>query len=184
MTWPLAQKMEAMTIAETLGMKDAVFKTGIPNRTIYKWLEEVRKAEKSDVAQSGHFARVEELRKAGIEKAVAAAAVYTAEKLKALADRSYGVAEKVTGRVEEVIAAESGDDDHRLRANAAWLRALTGVYAQYLDRAQLLSGSPTARPEVTRRSEYEITRRIVAAQPDLIDAIFAPEKTEAGERGR
>lgn len=182
--WPLARKMEALTIAETLSPKEAEQRTGIPRRTIYRWVQEVRKGDGSDTAGSGLGARAEELRKAGMEKAVSTAVAYTAEKLQALAERSYAVAEKVTGRVEEVIAADAGEDDNLLRAMAVWLRALTGVYAQYLDRAQLLSGNPTARPEVTGRREYGITQRIVAAQPELIDAIFAPDGTGEGERER
>ena len=96
------------------------------------------------------------------------------ERLTGLADRLYGLAEKAAAKVEVAIADSDEvptgkrSEAHN-QAGAAWVRALVGVFAQSLEKAQLLAGKPTQRNEVltgddARSAIAERVARLAAAE--------------------
>jgi transposase-like protein len=186
-----AEKEKALAIAQELGPAEAARATGIPAGTIRSWLCRLQRndgTQRNSAAQR-NTPKLREAQQRVMEKAVADAGEYITERLKGLADRLYGLAEKAVGKIDTAIAdpaeAPKGKrpEDHN-RDGAAWVRSLVGVLAQAIDKAQLLSGKPTARPEVSERHTYDVTQRIVTERPDLIDAIFADHGPGLADRRR
>lgn len=95
-----------------------------------------------------------------------------ADRLASMATRLYQLADKAIGKVDAAVNDRQQGGEPHDRDGAAWLRSLVGVMAQSIDKAQLLSGKPTARPEVTERYEIDITQRIISERPELIEQIF------------
>lgn len=178
--WTEEQKQKALAIAEAVSLTEAARVTGIPRGTIGRWRHEA-KHKGTETGETKRSKKLEVLRHRVVEQAVAEAGEYIAERLKGLADDLYSLAQKATDKVniaisdpEELPPGKQGEPHDR--DGAAWVRALVGVMAQAIDKAQLLSGKPTIRPEVSNRYEYEITQRIIAERPELLDAIFAEDK--------
>lgn len=179
--WTEDLRIKALTIAEATTLREASEQTGIPEGTIKRWRFENR-TERGEPSRTNQIQRkTKELQSAATEKAIAEATDYITIKLKGLADGMYGLAEKAVGKINTAISdtdelpkgkkGESHDRD-----GAAWVRALVGVLAQSIDKAQLLSGKPTVRNEEVRRYEYDITQRIVSENPDLLDRIFGEDQ--------
>ena len=182
-------KAKALTIAAAVSISEATRVTGIPSGTIKRWRSEERERTEPNGANRTKEPnlipkKLRNLQQQAVEQAVAEAGVYIADRLKGLADNLYCLAEKAVGKVDVAIRdpLEAATTDDGLkgephdRDGAAWLRSLVGVMAQAIDKAQLLSGKPTARAEVTDRHEYEITQRVIAEQPQLINRIFAEDQ--------
>lgn len=177
--WSEEQKAKALTIAEAISISEAARQTGIPAGTIKRWRSEMNRTEPSEPNRTPK--KLEELQKVAVEKAVEEAGEYIAERLKGLADALYSLAEKAIKKVDIAISdAEELPKGKKAEPHncngATWVRALVGVMSQSIDKAQLLSGKPTVRPEVIDRHEYDITQRIIAEQPELIDRIFADQR--------
>lgn len=183
--WSEGQKAKALTIAETISISEAARQTGIPAGTIKRWRSEMNRTELDEPNRTPK--KLETLQKAAVEKAVEEAGEYIVERLKGLADSLYSLAEKAVNKADIAISdaeelpkgkkAEPHDRD-----GAAWVRALIGVMSQSIDKAQLLSGKPTARPEVIDRHEYDITERIITERPDLLDEIFTDQRQSLEDR--
>lgn len=179
--WTEEQKAKALTIAEAISITEAAKQTGIPAGTIKRWRSEMNRTEPSEPSRTPK--KLEYLQQAAVERAVEEASEYIADRLKGLADSLYKLAEKAVKKVDTAISdpeelpkgkrAEPHDRD-----GAAWVRALIGVMSQSIDKAQLLSGKPTARPEVIDRHEYDITQRIITERPELIDEIFTEDQRQ------
>ena len=188
--WTEAEKQKAITIAQAAGAAEASRATAIPSGTIRSWVHRLQhepKSQKHDpsvATQQRITPQLQKLQDQVFERAVEEASEYITERLKGLADKLYSLAEKSVLKVDVAISDPEdklppGVKRRRLphdRDGAAWLRSLVGVLAQSIDKAQLLSGKPTARPEVVNRREYEITQRIITERPDLLDAIFEEDQ--------
>lgn len=174
-------KLKALAIAETAGIPEASRATGIPAGTIKRWRFETRRAKNPNRTEPAEPTRasqkLEALQAEAVERAVDEAGQYITQRLKGLADSLYTLAEKAVKKVDTAISdSEELHEGKRAEAHdrdgAAWLRGIVGVLAQAIDKAQLLSGRPTARPEMTERHVYEITQRIIADHPEIINDIF------------
>ncbi|MFO7172043.1 MAG: hypothetical protein DIU70_003610 [Bacillota bacterium] len=197
--WTEEQIAQAIAIAAASGAAEASRQTGIPAGTIRSWLHRrgCNAADRCNGETQGSRATQrrtpkmrqleEEVRERAVQIAVERVADQITERLGRLADRLYTLAEKAAVKVEAAIADRGervpGLDGKPVavrpephdRDGAAWVRALVGVMAQAIDKAQLLSGKPTARPEVVDRREIHITQRIISEHPELIDHIFAED---------
>ncbi|MGB9866729.1 MAG: hypothetical protein ACPLPR_02320 [Bacillota bacterium] len=167
--WPSDRIAEALAIAQVTSNREAARRTGIPESTIRAW----RNAQLAHLVRGAQDAQrkegaqkisemTEEVRQKAISAATEKVADAISERLLKLATRLYGLAEKALNKLD--VAISDGQGEPHDRDGAAWVRALVGVMAQAIDKAQLLSGKPTARPEVqgqvTNRHEYDITYRI------------------------
>jgi len=171
--WTEEQKQKALAIAEATTVREASEQTGIPAGTIKRWRKEERANRTSEPNQANHANRTKEEREEAVQEALAEAKEYIVDRYKALADQLYRLAAKATSKVD--IAISDPDEvpkgkkaEFHDRDGAAWVRALVGVMAQSINKAQLLSGKPTARPEVSNKHEYEITQRIIA-DPEAVE---------------
>ena len=179
--WSPELKVKALTIAEATTLREASEQTGVPEGTIKRWRFENR-TELGEPNRTNQLQRkTRELQSAATEQALAEASDYIASKLKGLADGMYELAEKAIKKIDVAISDEEElpmgkrRESHD-RDGAAWVRALVGVLAQAIDKAQLLSGKPTVRNEEVKRYECDITQRIVSENPDLLDRIFAEDQ--------
>lgn len=179
--WTEEQKTKALTIAKATSITEAARETKIPRGTIGRWMAETKQSETIETKRNSK--KIEQLQEAAIEKAVEEAGDYIADRLKSLAGNLYSLAEKATQKVD--IAISDPDElpkgktgEMHDRDGAAWLRSLVGVLSQAIDKAQLLSGKPTVRPEVIDKHEYDITQRIITERPELIDEIFAQNQRQ------
>ncbi|MHB8928772.1 MAG: hypothetical protein ACYC9Q_14215 [Bacillota bacterium] len=173
-------KLKALTIAETAGIPEASRATGVPAGTIKRWRFENRaknpnRTERAEPTRASQ--KLEALQAEAVERAVDEAGQYITQRLKGLADSLYTLAEKAVKKVDVAICdkdelPEGKTAEVHDRDGAAWLRGIVGVLAQAIDKAQLLSGRPTARPEMTERHVYEITQRIITDHPEIINEIF------------
>ncbi len=196
--WTGEQIAEALALAAATSLNEAARRTGVPKTTlIRRWRAihgPVRRTDDPDRGPDRTGEKLQAMANEVRERAVAAAAEKVTEaitdRLTRLADRLYSLAEKATTKVNIAIcdpheAPPGKRPEPHDRDGAAWLRSLVGVLAQAIDKAQLLSGKPTARPEVTERHEYDITQRIIGDRPDIIDAIFAQDQQPGlADRGR
>lgn len=167
--WSEDQITEALAIAAAVGIREASRRTGVPLATLHRHMQRAGIASGNGNGKSAPrrppvqvMAEVIQARVA--EQVTRRVAERLAERLEKLADRLYRLAEEAVAKVEVAISDRGEPHD---RDGAAWVRALVGVMAQALDKAQLLSGKPTARPEVMQRHEYDITQRIIA-DPDAV----------------
>lgn len=181
-------KQRAIAIAQTAGPAEASKATGIPAGTIRSWLHRLQRNDKTlqHSATQRPGKKMRQLQEEAVERAVQQAGEYIAERLKGLADNLYSLAEKSIGKIDVAISdpdelPKGKQGEAHDRDGAAWLRSLVGVLSQSIDKAQLLSGKPTTRPEVTQRYEYDVTQRIITAQPELIDTIFTENKRSGME---
>lgn len=170
-----ALKAKALAIAEATTVREAAEQTGIPEGTIKRWRFENRRSnEPSEPNRTNRTPKnLQPAIEQAIERATAEAGEYIVERLKALADQLYGLAEFAACKVRIAIADPDEvppckQPEPHDRDGAAWVRALVGVMAQAIDKAQLLSGKPTARSEVTDRHEYDITQRIIS-DPEAVE---------------
>lgn len=163
-----ATKAKALAIAETAGIRAASEQTGMPIGTI-KWLRAQTNPRQPANPTNRLAKKMEPLQAAAMEKAIEEAGDYIAERLKSVANQLYALAEKAAGKVSVAISDSSElpkgqKPEPHTTDGAAWVRALVGVLAQSVDKAQLLSGKPTGRlgveGKVTERHEYDITYRI------------------------
>lgn len=179
-----AIKAKALTIAAAAGIGEASAATGVPTGTIKRWRSEDRanRAPRTEPNEpNGYSKSMKALAQQATADAIAEAGDYIANRLKGLADNLYSLAENAVVKVEvairdkdeEAAAADRKEGEAHDRDGAAWLRSLVGVLSQAIDKAQLLSGKPTVRPEVIDRREIHITEEIIATQPQLLDTIFA-----------
>lgn len=175
--WTEEQKLKALALAEVATIREAAEQTGIPAGTIKRWRFEIR-TERGEPSEPNRASKtVERLGQQAAQEAVEEARDYIVERLKGLADGLYALAEEGLAAVREFMR---GDPDkggpEPDRDSAAWLRALVGAMHYGIQDAQLLSGKPTARPEVVNRHEYDVTQRIIAERPELLDAVFAEDQ--------
>lgn len=171
--WTEEQKLKALTIAEAVSITEAARQTGIPKGTIKRWRSEANRTGRTEPSEPNRTPKkLGALAEQAAREAIAETKEYIVDRLKALADELYGLAEDSV-RETRAFVARPGKKD---RDSAAWLRAVVGAMHYAIQDAQLLSGKPTARPEVVERREYEITQRIIAERPELLDAIFAEDK--------
>lgn len=188
-------KAQAIATAQAAGAAEASRATGIPAGTIRCWLHRLQRnaATEGDrcnvVATQRETQKLKALQEAVVERAIGEASSYIADRLKGLADKLYSLAEKAVGKVDIAISdppelPKGKQGESHDRDGAAWVRALVGVMAQSIDKAQLLSGKPTARPEVMNRHEHEITERIITERPELLDAVFEDSRRGLEDRGR
>lgn len=189
--WSEEQKIQALTIAKATSITEAAQKTKIPRGTIGRWMAETKQNKKNETAETKRNSKkIEQLQEAAIEKAVEEAGDYIAERLKSLASNLYSLAEKAVEKVDIAISdpdelPEGKTGEMHDRDGAAWLRSLVGVLSQAIDKAQLLSGKPTVRPEVIDKHEYDITQRIITERPELIDEIFTQvQRQSVADRSR
>jgi len=166
-----ALKDKALAIAEAATVREAAVETGVPEGTIKRWRHELRteRGEREPSEPNRTSRNIERLAQQATREAVEEARDYIVERLKGLADGLYALAEEGLQEVRHFMGSSPEPD----RDSAAWLRALVGAMHYGIQDAQLLSGKPTARPEVVNRHEYDITQRIITERPDLLDAIFA-----------
>ncbi len=168
--WPDDLKQRALAIAESAGAAEAAKATGISAGTIRCWLHRLqRNGERCNAATQRNTEKLGGLKTQVMEQAVREAGEYIRERLKELADALYGLATEGVAEARAFLAAPGEKD----RDTAAWLRSVVGAMHYGIQDAQLLSGRPTARSEVTDRHEYDITQRIIAERPELLDAVFA-----------
>lgn len=180
-----AIKTKALTIAEAATIREASEQTGVPQGTIRRWRFEsgIKRANKSNRA-SRVPKNLKPLAREAVEQAVAEAGDYITARLKGLADNLYGLAEKAATKIDVAIAdpnelpIDKVGEPHD-RDGAAWVRALVGVLAQAIDKAQLISGKPTARPELMKRYEFDITQRIIA-DPEAVQLANTVLRRAAG----
>lgn len=160
-------KAKALTLAAATSQREAAKALGIPVGTIARWsAKRLNRSEDAEAKRPGR--KLEALAAEAAVEAKEEVRDYLVDRLKGLADKLYALAEKAVARTDA-----SMDNEEHDRDGAAWLRSLVGVLAQSLEKAQLLSGKPTIRPEVTERREFDITHRIVAERPEIIDDIFS-----------
>lgn len=160
--WTEEQKIKALTLAEAVSITEAAKQTGIPAGTIKRWRSEANRTEPGEPNRTPK--KLETLAEQAAHEAVAEAKDYIVGRLKALADELYRLAEDGV-RETRAFMAQPGTKD---RDSAAWLRAVVGAMHYAIQDAQLLSGKPTARPEVVDRHEYDITQRIIT-DPETLD---------------
>ncbi len=193
-------KQKAIAIAQEASPAEAAKATGIPAGTIRSWLHRLQRNDGAlqRTATQRPAKNMRALQEEATERAIQQAGDYIAERLKGLADRLYSLAERAVGKVDLAIndVADLKDDDLKVlvevfksgtqdqcsvarekfgllahdRDGAAWLRSLVGVLSQAIDKAQLLSGKPTARTQDVKRHEhvYDITQRIIS-DPESVD---------------
>ncbi|MGB9886741.1 MAG: hypothetical protein ACPLRW_07085 [Moorellales bacterium] len=162
-------KAKALAIAQELGAAEAARATGIPAGTIRSWLHRMQRngnggGRCNNVATQRETQKFKALKEEAFSRAIEEAGGYIIERLKGLADGLYAAAEEAL-REFRTFMARPGEKD---RDAAAWLRAVVGAMHYAIQDAQLLSGKPTARPEVVERREYDITQRIIA-DPEALD---------------
>lgn len=163
--WTEEQKIKALTIAEAVSITEAARQTGIPRGTIGRWMVEMKRNDGNETSETKRDPKtIERLAEQAAKEAVAEAKYYIVDRLKSLADELYQLAEDGIRETRQFLAAPGSKD----RDSAAWLRAVVGAMHYGIQDAQLLSGKPTARPEVTSRYEYDITQRIIA-DPEAVD---------------
>lgn len=161
-------KQKALAIAETVTVREAAEQTGVPEGTIKRWRFELRTERGEQPNRANRTPKnLQPIAEAAVARAVEEAGDYIADRLRRMADDLYSLAEQAVGKVRVAIAdpdeVEKGQrTEPHDRDGAAWVRALVGVLAQSLEKAQLLTGKPTARPEVVQRHEYDITQRIIS----------------------
>lgn len=155
--WTEEQKLKAIALAQQTSVREAVKATGIPLATIGRWLSELNKANGTEQPEQNKTPKkLEAMAAQAAQEAVAEAKDYIVDRLKALADELYQLAEDGVRETRVFMARPGGKD----RDSAAWLRAVVGAMHYGIQDAQLLSGKPTDRPEVTTRHEYDITYRV------------------------
>ena len=166
--WSDEQKAAALMIAEATSISEAAKRTGIPSGTIKRWRSEERSAagepNQTNRTEPNRVSKNEQAALAdATAKAVERAAEEIADRLGAIVDKLYRLAENAVGKVDVAISGGKDGESHD-RDGAAWVRALVGVMAQALDKAQLLTGKPTSRQavegQVTQRYEYDLTARV------------------------
>jgi len=171
-----ATKAKALTLAATMSLQEIADALGVPKTTVWRWVNGTeRKTERNGTERPSK--KLEALGAQAVERAIEEAGDYIATRLKGLADKLYSLADKAANKVDVAISDPDELPGHKHgeshdRDGAAWVRALVGVMAQSIDKAQLLSGKPTARPEVMERHEYDITTRVISERPELLDVIF------------
>ncbi len=199
-TWTEEQMTEALALAAATSLNEAARRTGVPKTTlIRRWRlvhgGPVQRTRGPDRGPDRTGEKLQEMAAEVRDRAVAAATEKVTEalteRLADMAGRLYRLADKAVGKVDVAIGPPRPGEDKEDpapydpekeygephdRDGAAWVRSLVGVMAQAIDKAQLLSGKPTARPEVTERYEIDITQRIISQQPDLLDSIFASDQ--------
>lgn len=169
--WNEEEKIKALTIAASSCIREAATETGIPEGTIKRWRSEQRTGPEKRTEPNRTPKKLVALQEQAVQKAVDEAGDYIKDRLMGLADALYSLAQKSITKVDisisdpeelpmELIERAVPHD----RDGAAWVRSLVGVMAQSIDKAQLLTGKPTARPEVVNRRVYDITQRIINDQ--------------------
>lgn len=170
-----ATKQKALAIAETVTVREAAEQTGVPEGTIKRWRFELRTERGEPNRTSRTPKNLEPLRAQAVQRALAEAGDYIADRLKTLADGLYRLAEEGLQEVRDFMRSQPDPD----RDSAAWLRALVGAMHYGIQDAQSLSGKPTARPEAVNRHEYDITQRIIA-DPEAVQLAHTLLRRAAG----
>ncbi|MEW6049015.1 MAG: hypothetical protein AB1609_21520 [Bacillota bacterium] len=185
--WSEEQIREAVAIAAATSIREAQRRTGVPLATLHRHLRKAgipsgggtgNGGRKNGNHSNGRRAPVmppigEEVRERVIEQVAGKLADTLAERLERLADQLYKLAEKAVDKVDAAISDPGERQDGKRgeshdRDGAAWVRALVGVMAQAVEKAQLLSGRPTKREavegQVTTRHEHDYTLRHIVEQ--------------------
>lgn len=131
----MEKKYEALALAEVFGVREASVRTGVPQRTIFRWREEGF-APPPEVVQQ-----------------------FLDERRKVYLERIDQTLQRVLDEVDVVLRGEMGKDQKA----AKWLHAVVGVFSQYFHKRFLLQGMPTSRVEMEKRvkRQYEITQRVI-----------------------
>jgi len=134
--------------------------------------EPKKPTKKKPKKKHGDNKKLKEAQEEVMERAIEEAGEYVATRLKGLATNLYCLAEKAVGKVDIAISDQDElpkgkNREFHDRDGAAWVRSLVGVMSQSIDKAQLLSGKPTVRPEVNKKYVYEITQRIINDQESI-----------------
>lgn len=161
-SWTQEQKAKALTIAAAISITEAARETGIPSGTIKRWRSEANRTERGEPNRTPK--KLERLAEQAAQEAIAEAKDYIVDRLKSLADELYGLAEDGVKETRSFMRNPGSKD----RDTAAWLRSVVGAMHYGIQDAQLLSGKPTARPEVVDRHEYDITQRIIG-DPEAVE---------------
>lgn len=171
-TWPESQKLKALAIADAVTVREAAAQTGVPEGTIKRWRFELR-TERGEPSQTNRTPKnLKPVLQEAVDQAVAEASEYITERLKTLANGMYELARQGLEEAKAFMATTPDKD----RDSAAWLRAVIGAMHYGIQDAQLISGKPTARPEVMEKREYDITHRVVTEHPGVLEDIFAADQ--------
>ncbi len=171
--WTEAQKAEAIAIAEASSIPEASKATGVPTGTIKYW----RTQEPTDQPTP------EEKRRA-IKEALTRAMAHIEQRQADLADKSFSVAAFALEVVEDLVqraAAQQHKVDY-----PALIRAVVGVYAQTVEKGQLVSGQATARSEERhehRHVDYQEARERVLSRVDRLATNGAAVGRDSGGDG-
>ena len=187
------QIQDALLLAEATSLREASRQTGIPLTTIHRRLRAVHGTPVSPGTSSkGEPERrpgkklkemAEEVQAQAVARAVEIVTQTLTERLGKLSERLYDLAEDAANKVATAIAdageAPAGKtaEPHN-QAGSAWVRALVGVFAQSLEKAQLLTGKPTVREEVM---SGEHARELFTRKMDELAAKRLERGTSGGD---
>jgi len=180
--WSDEEKQKAIALAKQTSVREAVKATGIPLATIGRWLSEWNRANGTERLEQN---RIPKKLEAMAEQAAQAAAVevkdYIIDRLKALADELYRLAEDGV-RETRTFMSQPGAKD---RDSAAWLRAVVGAMHYGIQDAQLLSGKPTARQAVEGRVNRILDLSVLSYEElDILEQLVAKaSNTEGNQTG-
>ena len=141
--WTEEQRLKALSIAAATSAREASVKMGIPRGTITRWMSE-SKGEYDDNIPHGPSRKAKELAEEVIEEAKAEVREVVVDQVRQLSEKLLEVNLRALSAIEEAIDAGRNPDE----SNAQWVRALGSIFAQGVDRQQLLDGKPTQRSEV------------------------------------
>jgi len=160
--------LKAYTIAKATSFREASKATGIPYKTLRRRVKKL--VEKGKIGKLPFQAK--KITKEIVEQAKEEAREYITDRLKQLTNELYELAELAIREAKEELL--SGNRD---KATASLLRAYAQLFHLALQQGHLMSGKPTARPEVVDKRVWEITQRIIQDPDatrhahDLLEAI-------------
>ena len=172
-SWSEQQKAEALALAHATSIREAARQTGIPAGTLARWSASLSKAEgrnETRITAVKVAAMGDQIRENIIDEATKAVAGQITERLTAMAEDLYQLATKAKAKVDRAISDKGEVPGATGKADPQWVRALVGVMAQSIEKAQLLAGRPTGRASIegtmTQRQEYEVTH--ILQDPDSL----------------
>lgn len=157
-------RAKALALAEVTTIAEAAKVTGVPDGTIKRWRAEDAPASNEPREPNHTPKKIEALAQQAQAEVVAEVKEHLTTRLLNLADSLYKQAETATKKI-----ATSMDTEEHDRDGAAWLRSLVGAQAQGVEKAQLLSGKPTARPELKESHDYRLTFEFIERYPELLE---------------
>lgn len=162
--WSDEQIAEGLALASATSLREAARQTGIPFGTLSRWSAKITEAQRSGTPKTESERQLGRAVEVAGEALGAAVAPIVAEKARRMAEELYGLAESARAKLVRAIA-DPGEvpkaEGAPKKRDPQWVRALVGVLAQSLEKAQLLAGKPTGRAAVeslvTQRQEFEVT---------------------------